>query len=52
MRISVNDNARVIVEDILDDYERLNCSVVEHKNGATVIDAGVGVTGCYEHNSL
>ena len=52
MRISINENALVIVEEIIDNDEALNCSISEHKNGATVIDAGVGVEGSSELGRL
>ena len=52
MRISVNENALKIVQEIIDNSEQLECSVIDHKNGATIIDAGIDATGSTEVGRL
>ncbi|MHA1638370.1 MAG: methenyltetrahydromethanopterin cyclohydrolase [Candidatus Thorarchaeota archaeon] len=48
----MNENALAIVNDIIDKYEALNCSIIEHQNGTTIIDAGVEVDGGAEVGRL
>ncbi len=43
--ISINKNALELTSQILDKPESLGCEILEQKNGATIIDAGVNVSG-------
>ncbi len=46
--LSVNENALEIAEDLIDWSDELNVEAIELKNGCTVIDCGVNVSGSYE----
>ncbi len=48
----MNENALKIVQDVIDNSEQLGCSVIDHKNGATIIDAGIEATGGTEVGRL
>jgi methenyltetrahydromethanopterin cyclohydrolase len=50
--ISVNQRAALLVRQMIDDREMLGLGVKKLKNGATVIDAGVEVTGSLEAGRL
>ncbi len=50
--ISVNQRAAVIVQQMIDEREALGLSVSRLKNGATLLDAGVGVPGTLEAGRL
>jgi methenyltetrahydromethanopterin cyclohydrolase len=52
MAISVNEKALEIVERIMDNKEDLDCTVTKQENGATIIDAGIEVTGTDELGRL
>ncbi|MFX1559288.1 MAG: methenyltetrahydromethanopterin cyclohydrolase [Promethearchaeota archaeon] len=52
MRISVNEGAFEITKEIMDNKEELDCTVSELKNGTTVIDTGIDVTGTDELGKL
>jgi methenyltetrahydromethanopterin cyclohydrolase len=51
-RISINRRCLEIVEEMVRDSERLNIAVEELKNGATVVDCGVNVSGGYRAGEL
>ena len=48
----MNENALKIVQDVIDNSEQLGCSVIDHKNGAIIIDAGIEATGGTEVGRL
>jgi len=50
--ISVNQRAAVIVQQMIGECEALGLGVKRLKNGATVLDAGVGVPGSMEAGRL
>jgi methenyltetrahydromethanopterin cyclohydrolase len=50
--ISVNQRAAAIVQQMIEDCEALDISVMRLKNGATVLDAGVEVQGSLEAGRL
>ncbi|MFX0045355.1 MAG: methenyltetrahydromethanopterin cyclohydrolase [Candidatus Hermodarchaeota archaeon] len=52
MNPSVNEKAFEIVKEILDKKDELNCAVTEQGNGATLIDAGIDVSGGVEAGRL
>ena len=52
MKISVNEGALEITKEIMDNKEELDCTVSELKNGTTVIDAGIEVSGTEELGRL
>ncbi len=52
MKLSVNEGAHEITNEIMDQKEELNCTVSELKNGTTVIDAGIEVSGGEELGRL
>jgi methenyltetrahydromethanopterin cyclohydrolase len=52
MKLSVNEGALEITKEILDQKEELNCTVSELKNGTTIIDAGIEVSGGEELGRL
>ncbi len=52
MTLSVNEKAFEIVKEIMDRKDELQCAVVEQGNGATLIDAGIEVSGGVEAGRL
>jgi methenyltetrahydromethanopterin cyclohydrolase len=52
MQPSINKNALVIFNEILDLKEDLGCTVTELSNGTTVVDAGVNTPGSMELGRL
>ncbi|MHA2323408.1 MAG: methenyltetrahydromethanopterin cyclohydrolase [Candidatus Thorarchaeota archaeon] len=52
MRISVNEGALEITKEIMDNKDKLDCTVSELKNGTTIIDAGIEVSGTEELGRL
>lgn len=52
MRISVNEQAMEIVQEIIDRKDELQCVVVEQANGTTLIDAGIDASGGIEAGRL
>ncbi len=49
--LSVNDNAKEIVDLLIKDKDRLKLSIL-NKGGATIIDAGINVEGSYRAGAL
>ncbi|MHA2119186.1 MAG: methenyltetrahydromethanopterin cyclohydrolase, partial [Candidatus Thorarchaeota archaeon] len=52
MNPSVNEKAFEIVKEMMDKKDELNCTVTEQGNGATLIDAGIEVSGGIEAGRL
>ncbi|MFW9909615.1 MAG: methenyltetrahydromethanopterin cyclohydrolase [Candidatus Thorarchaeota archaeon] len=52
MTISVNEKALEIVEEMMNNADRLDCTVSKQDNGTTIIDAGVEVAGTNELGRL
>ncbi len=52
MDISVNHSALELVEELIDQKDKLNCKIIEQNNGSTVIDAGIGASGSREAGRL
>ncbi len=52
MGISVNEKGLEVVEVMMDNAEKLDCTVSKSGNGATIIDAGIEVTGTDELGRL
>ncbi len=52
MKLSVNEGALEITKEIMDQKEDLDCTVSKLKNGTTVIDAGIEVSGTEELGRL
>ncbi|MFX1482265.1 MAG: methenyltetrahydromethanopterin cyclohydrolase, partial [Promethearchaeota archaeon] len=52
MKLSVNEGALEIAKEIVDQKDDLDCTVSELKNGTTIIDAGIEVTGTDELGRL
>ena len=52
MGISVNEKGFEIVEEMMNNAEKLDCTVTKAENGATIIDAGIEVTGTDELGRL
>ena len=50
--ISVNRRAEIIVRQMIAEAESLSLDVIQLKNGATVIDAGINVSGSMEAGRL
>ncbi len=52
MAISVNEKGLEIVEEMMNNAEKLDCAVSKSENGATIIDAGIEVAGTDELGRL
>lgn len=52
MTISVNEKGLEVVEVMMNNAEKLDCTVSKSGNGATIIDAGIEVTGTDELGRL
>ncbi|HTY61058.1 MAG TPA: methenyltetrahydromethanopterin cyclohydrolase [Acidobacteriota bacterium] len=50
--ISVNERAATIVQEMISEQEALGFRATKLKNGATVLDAGIHVTGSFEGGRL